>query len=217
LSTSVSNPAAGVPEPVAHIRDVMSPYAAPWALCGGWAIDGWLGRQSREHGDVDIVVFVHDQRTLFHHLRGWQLVCHDARWPANNEPWDGGSLISPGHLHGRVDRGEAPAANGIMTAEDGFVLDIQLNECAGDRWTLSRDPLISAPLGDAITMSSWGIPTVVPEVLLFYKALDLRRRDKADFAALLPTLSDGQRGWLRDAVAAVGHPWTRELAAVAAS
>jgi hypothetical protein len=53
---------------------------------------------------------------------------------------------------------------------------------------------------------------VAPEVLLFYKSLDLRRRDKLDFAALAPQLTDGQRAWLREAIAAIGHPWLAELA-----
>jgi hypothetical protein len=47
----------------------MSSFPAPWALCGGWAIDAWLGRQTREHGDVDVSVFLQDQRALFEHLR----------------------------------------------------------------------------------------------------------------------------------------------------
>jgi len=198
---------------VAQVAAAMASYPARWGLCGGWAVDAWLGRHTREHGDVDIVVFVDDRRALFEQLRGWQLVGHDERWPENNRPWDGGPLISPGHLHGRIDRGEPPPASGIMLAEDGFVLDIQVAECAGDAWLLAREPRIALPLPDAVRAGPWGMPAVAPEVLLFYKALDLRRRDRADFAALLPALGAAQRAWLRDAVAAVGHPWMRELAA----
>jgi len=42
----------------------------------------------------------------------------------------------------------------------------------------------------------------------------LRPHDEADFAALLPLLSDGQRGWLREAVSRVyvgEHPWVERL------
>jgi hypothetical protein len=56
------------------------------------------------------------------------------------------------------------------------------------------------------------VPVVSPEVLLFFKSRDLRRRDKTDFAAALPMLAPSQRTWLRDAIAACGHPWLAELA-----
>jgi hypothetical protein len=194
----------------------MDAYPADWALCGGWAVDAWLGRKTRDHGDVDIVVFVEDQDALFEQLAGWQLVCHDARAPVNSEPWDGGPLISPGHLHGRIDRGEPPPVSGIMLAEDGFILDVQINDRDSSHWLLMDEPRLARSLPDAVRTSLWGIPTVVPEVLLFYKAIDLRRRDRTDFAALLPALAPAQRAWLREAVAAMGHPWSRELAAAGA-
>jgi hypothetical protein len=70
---------------------------------------------------------------------------------------------------------------------------------------------------DAIQTSPWGVPTVVPEVLLFYKGCPqddlgfLRRRDKLDFLALLPHLTREQREWLREAISLVGHPWLAQL------
>ncbi|MGH2610712.1 MAG: hypothetical protein ACRDHF_16645, partial [Tepidiformaceae bacterium] len=60
--------------------------------------------------------------------------------------------------------------------------------------------------------SPWGLPTVVPEVLLAFKARDLRRRDRLDFEALLPRLDQQQHDWLRDAISLMGHPWMSQLA-----
>jgi hypothetical protein len=208
-----SHTEGGLPAHVAQVAEAMSHYPGHWALCGGWAVDAWLGRVTREHGDVDISILADEQHMLFDHLRGWQLVGHDVLAPVNNQPWDGRPLVPPGHLHGRVDRGEPAPESGIMTLEDGFILDVQINEREGDGWVLSRDPLISLPLTSAVMSCPWGLPAVVPEVLLFYKAQDLRRRDKLDFVALLPTLGAEQRGWLRDALARCGHPWLSRLAA----
>ena len=56
-----------------------------------------------------------------------------------------------------------------------------------------------------------GLPTVVPEVLLFFKSRELRRRDKLDFLALLPHLGEEQRGWLAGAISLAGHPWLPQL------
>ncbi|MEX0782683.1 MAG: hypothetical protein WD557_08535 [Dehalococcoidia bacterium] len=204
-----------VPEPVAALAAVMATFPAPWALCGGWAVDAWLGRETREHGDVDLSVFVQDQGALFEHLRGWQLLAHDAAWQPNERDgwWDGHQLLNhPSHIHGRPpEMSGAVPPDGIATTEDGFWLDIQINERAGDEWLISRDPLMSMPLRDAVTTSPWSLPTVVPEVLLAFKARDLRRRDKLDFEALLPRLDQGQRQWLREAISRMGHPWMGAL------
>ena len=188
----------------------MSAFPAPWAICGGWAIDAWLGRQTRDHGDVDFMVF--DQRALFHHLAGWQLIAHDPSVPGDtSDPWDGRPLDLPAHIHGRLDAGEGLPNRVDAASQQGFSLDIQLNERSGDDWILSRQPRISLSLRNAVQQSPWGLPTVVPEVLLFYKALDLRRRDKLDFLAFLPELTQEQRDWLRSAISLVGHPWLSQL------
>jgi hypothetical protein len=213
LSTSVSDQTTNhVPEPVAPIAEVMSAFRAPWALCGGWAVDAWLGRQTRDHGDLDISVFIQDQRALFDHLAGWQLIAHDPHVPGNtSEPWDGRRLDLPGHIHGRLEAGEGLPDRLDAPSQQGFSLDIQLDERSGGDWILSHEPRITLPLRQSIQQSAWGLPTVVPEALLFYKARGLRRRDKLDFLALLPHLTDEQRDWLRMAIALAGHPWVTQL------
>jgi hypothetical protein len=190
----------------------MSTFQAPWALCGGWAVDAWLGRLTRDHGDIDIAVFVQDQQALFDHLAGWQLVAHDPYTSDDTSaPWDGRPLGVPGHLHCRLDTGEAMPERVDSAEEQGFGLDIQLNERSGEDCILLGEPRISLPLTDAVRKSPWGVPAVVPEALLFYKSIDLRRRDKLDFAELLPHLSADRRKWLREAIEQVGHPWVAQL------
>jgi hypothetical protein len=190
----------------------MSTFPAPWALCGGWAVDSWLGRITREHVDIDVAVFLPDQQALFQHLAGWQLVAHDPDFSGEtNELWDGRPLGLPGHLHGRLDTGEPLPESLILTKEQGFVLDVQLSDREGQDWVLSDEPRLTLPFEASVRESPWGLPTAVPEVLLFFKAAELRAHDKADFAALLPHLTPGQRDWLREALAAADHPWLAQL------
>jgi len=216
-----------VPDEVARIGDVMSTYRSPWALAGGWAVDAWLGRLTRNHGDVDLAVF--DQPALFEHLAGWQLIGHEeTKENEGADLWDGRALVPPAHLHGRPPERSGPlperfddSGMRVVFAEDGFWLDIQLGERSGGDWVLNGEPRVAMPLAGCIRQSGWGLPTVAPEVILFYKATlyvgtknHLRPHDEADLVALLPLLSEGQRAWLREAVSRVyvgEHPWVRRL------
>ncbi|MGB2695946.1 MAG: hypothetical protein WBD55_12290 [Dehalococcoidia bacterium] len=210
----------------------MSRYQGTWSLCGGWAVDAWLGRQTRDHGDLDISVFVLDQRALFEHLPGWQLLAHDPIFDvdspgSNAEWWDGRRpLHHTSHIHARPPelRGPVPEG-GIALAKDGFALEFQFNKRSGNEWVLSREPLITLPLRRCIRPSLWGVPTLAPEAVLFYKATAYfgieeqmtggRLQDEPDFLALLPHLIDEQRQWLRESIALLhpDHPWLSQLSA----
>jgi hypothetical protein len=212
LTTSVSNQ---IPESIAELAGLMSTYPGVWALCGGWAVDAWLGRVTRKHGDIDLVVFQDDLPAFFEHLTGWQMLAHSPDAPEYDGLWWDGRrrLTCPSHIHARPPERSGPApADGIANAEDGFTLDIQICEGEGGEWLLSREPRIALPLTDSIRESTWGLPTALPGVLLFYKAYEPRQRDRLDFEALSPWLEGVQRDWLRDAIESVGHPWVRKLA-----
>lgn len=200
-----------MPDEVARIAGVMRDFPAPWFLSGGWAVDAWLGESTREHGDVDVSVFVRDQRALHAHLAGWQLLAHDPAWaPGDGEPWWDGSrtLGATTHIHARPPEraGEVPK-DGIANDEDGFSQEFYLDDRDGEDWILQREPFVSLPVADGVRACPWGISAAAPHVLLFFKSRDLRRRDRADFARLLPKLDTAQRAWLRDAIARCGHPW----------
>lgn len=210
-----------VPHSIAAAAESMAAYPSTWALCGGWAIDAWLGRQSREHGDIDITTFHDDQRALFHHLAGWNMVAHDAVDPGPTEdPWAGRELVLPVHVHARQPGPENLAALRAWTLppheheSDGLDFEFVLNARKGDHVILNEDPPITAPLGAYIEESPWGLPTVTPAFLLFWKATAYffnprfakrNAMDEADFRALLPQVTGERRDWLRDAIASL-HP-----------
>ena len=198
-----------------RLAELMASYPRAWSLCGGWAVDAWLGRVSRDHGDVDLSVFDADHQPLAAHLAGWQLIAHTSVVDdLSTAQWDGRRLPVPSHIHGRspADAGPLPE-DGICNPEQGWWLDIQIDEADGDAWVLKRDPRIALPFRDAIRMSPWEIPAASPEVLLFFKAALPRRRDWRDFVAFLPQLSERQLVWLRDAIARAfpDHPWIATL------
>jgi hypothetical protein len=210
VDRSAQGTANSVPRAVAYVRELLVGFGSPWFLCGGWAADAWLGRQRRDHGDVDIAVFHRDQHAIFEHFAGWALVGHDPNVPDDTaEPWNGSSL----------------AASSAVT-HAAFEFEFLLNEGADRYCVLNRDLDIVVPLERCIQASLWGLPTAAAEVVLFFKAGgDLsvtnmrtanklfRHRDEQDFFALLPTLSEAQCSWLRKSIGKIRpeHPWLVHL------
>jgi len=190
---------ANVPEPVERVAGLMRAFQGSWFLIGGWAVDAWLGRQSREHADVDIGLFRDEEQALFEFLCGWHLVAHDTPDASHDDPWDGGQLRFPAHIHARHP--------------DWPEIDFNFNERSGRRLSISRDPQISFDIDDAVRVSPWGLPTLVPEVIIWFKAKDVRPRDGLDTDALLPLLDGNQRDWLASTLARVtpDHPWLARL------
>jgi hypothetical protein len=203
-----------VPEAVAYVRDLLVGFDAPWFLCGGWAADAWLGRQTRDHGDVDITLFHHDQHAIFEHFSGWALVAHDPDVPDDTtEPWNGRHLDLPAHIH--VPTLGSPLASSSAVTHSAFEFELMLNAVSGGRCVLDADLNVTVPLERCLQPSPWGLPTAAAEVVVFFKAGGdlMRDRDEQDFLALLPTLSEAQRSWLRVSLGKLrsDHPWLPHL------
>jgi Aminoglycoside-2''-adenylyltransferase len=52
--------------------EVLKSFRRPWFITGGWAIDLFLGRETRDHKDVDVAIFREDQFELRRHLSQWK-------------------------------------------------------------------------------------------------------------------------------------------------
>jgi hypothetical protein len=176
----------------------MAGLGAPWCVGGGWAVDLFLGRVTRPHADVDLVLLRGDQQRLHEHLAGWRF---QRVVKGTFSEWMPGERIDPPvhEIHAR--------------APDGTALEFLLNDHDAREWIYRRDPAVRCPLPAVMVPSAAGIPVLCPAVVLLYKAKAPRDADEHDFHALLPALPDHQRRWLRDALARVhpGHPWLAHL------
>lgn len=207
------------------MRDLLAGFGPAWCLCGGWAADAWLGRQTRDHCDVDIAVFHRDQHAVFEHLPGWALVAHDPNVPDDTtRQWNGRRLDLPAHIH--VPRLGSPLATSATLTHTAVEFEFLLNERSGHDWVLNREHGMAVPLERCVRPSPWGLPTASAEVVLFFKAGGnltaaeaetstdiLRPHDEQDFFALLPILTAAQRSWLRESLgtAQPDHPWLSHL------
>jgi hypothetical protein len=167
----------------------------PWCVAGGWAIDLFLGEQTREHGDLEIAL-PHDS---FEQL-GPLLPELDFYVPQGQ-----GTLapMSPATL-----AGESHQTWGFERDAGVWRVDVFREPHDGDTWVCRRDPTIRLPYSQVIMGGD--VPYLAPELALFFKAkwseLD---KNQADFAAALPRLSESQRAWLHDALP--DHEWRRQL------
>lgn len=161
----------------------MAGFGLPWALCGGWGVDAWLGRQTREHLDVDLSIFEDDQLALHAFLRdGWLLNGHDPHDDYSTHAWDGHRLELPAHVHARGHE---------------LDLDFQLNRRDSGALVLREEPRLTLPMSRAVAPSRWGLPTLAPEAIVYFKSLgELRTHDQADVDLLRPLLPTEARAWL---------------------
>ena len=189
------------PEEVARTTlALMADFGAPWCVAGGWALDLFLGRATRQHSDVELAVFRRDQSRLRAHFHGWAFtVSVDGR----RETWQHGEALElPVH-----------EIHAYSPDEPTRSIEFLLNERDAANWIFRRKPEIVLPLDRATVDSEFGVAALSPEIVLLFKAKSPRAKDEADFLATIPAMSDSRRGWLRSALLAFdpNHPWVQPL------
>jgi hypothetical protein len=177
-----------------------APFGAAWWIAGGVAIDLFVGRRTRPHGDLDVEVLSRDQERVRTLLAGLELaVAHHGRL----RDWEPGEQLVPGW-----------GSLWCRSRPDGpWELQVLLADADGDAWLFRRDPRVRRPLAAVIRHAPSGAPHIAPEVQLLFKAKSVRPVDQADFDAAFPLLDPDAREWLAAALAVAhpDHPWRRLL------
>jgi hypothetical protein len=184
---------------IGRVAEIMDGIGVWWAVAGGWAIDLWLGTQTREHHDVEVVV-----------RRDARLVVWDALHESSAL-----SCIDPpgsGWRPWRRSDGVAAPAFQLNARGPAHDFDVFLESVAGGVWTFRRDDRVRRPLDEVATRRS-GIPIVRPEVQLLYMAKSEEEKHERDFIAAAPTLDVHASRWLRNALA-TAHPVHRWITAL---
>jgi Aminoglycoside-2''-adenylyltransferase len=173
----------------------------PWCVAAGWALDLFRGEQTRPHDDLEIAV----------PATGFDQVA--VRFPDCDffAPY-GGQLIpaTPAALEGTHQTWALERSTGRWR------FDVFREPHEGDVWICRRDESIRKPYSEIIRTTPDGIPYLLPEIVLLFKAKNTRDKDEADFRAAVGRLDRPARRWLDDALALVHpeHPWRAALAAV---
>ncbi|MGV9760284.1 nucleotidyltransferase domain-containing protein [Streptomyces tricolor] len=171
-----------------------------WCVVAGWALDLFRGWQSRTHGDLEIAV----PAAGFAEVRD--------RFP--EYAFD---AVGSGRIWARAGAEVLAATHQTWVrdpASGRFLFDVFREPHDGGTWICRRDDSLRLPYDAIIERNADGIPYLVPELVLLFKAKEPRPEDHADFDGVLPLLSQARRdvlgGWLKHAHP--GHPWLARLA-----
>lgn len=80
------------PSSIAELAEIFNRIGIRWWISGGWAIDLYLGRQTRKHEDIDVQILRADQLTMQSRLNDWQLYKTNQPGLA---PWPKGEYLNP--------------------------------------------------------------------------------------------------------------------------
>jgi GrpB-like predicted nucleotidyltransferase (UPF0157 family) len=188
---------------VDYVVQELEGYGQPWYISSGWALDLFLGRVTRIHHDVDVVVDRTNQLQLREHLtaRGWNFF---TPLRGKLEPW-------PAHMRLELPRHQIHAHR-----EEAFI-DFLLTDLSHGIWRYRRDPRVIRTLEQAVRHKPQGIPHLAPELVLLFKSKNTsgadRSKDQVDFELVHPQLEPEARAWLRWALLATDptHPWIDRL------
>jgi hypothetical protein len=167
----------------------------------------FLDEVTREHEDLEVAIFREHQDELRKHYAGWGQHKSVGGWV----PWEEAERLElPIHqiLFRPPGSGPPPDPWQPVPEERQFFLE----DVEDDTWICRRDRRLRRPV-EELTVHARGVPVVVPEIQLLYKAKHTGEKDESDFRATLPRLDDAQRSWLMEALELVhpGHRWLEAL------
>ncbi len=176
-------------------------FTRPWCIAGGWGIDLWLGKMTRQHSGVKIAILREHQIDLRDYCHGWKfhIKTMDGRlvaWKQTNRQM----LMLPVRELQAHDRAARP-------------IGISLHESDGIDWI---DPMffdVRRNLSTWLTRTSRGVPVLSPEVNLLIRSHDPGDRVELDFRSAADLLGEDQRTWLKLSLMRINayHPWLDRL------
>jgi hypothetical protein len=189
---------------VNELSALLSAAPNPWGFAGGWAIDLHLGYQSRDHDDLDVLVFDRDV-DRFAEALATRLQLFGEK-PASGErfDWQRGRALEPG--------AEALAAE-VVIGKLSRKVQFLVARTDGDEWVYHRGRGITRfPLAE-VFLDHGATRYVTPRLVLLFKSRQMRPKDDADFRAVSPALQSVEAAWLLDRVRRwqADHPWIEQL------
>ena len=209
---------------IKETAELLSAGGFEYQFCAGQAIDLFLGRETRVHGDIDICAYWSERNDIIRYMQSQGFEVYE--------------MLGGGRAHKITDLAvQMYQKRNIFCVKDDCPLmklyPLDENDCCwleffhigqtelnfieflfNDRsethFEYARDREIKRAIDKAI-LSRDGIPYLAPEICLLYKSTDIEREGyQQDFELTYPELNDEQKLWLQNALKRLypdGHKW----------
>ncbi|WP_414730981.1 nucleotidyltransferase domain-containing protein [Bacillus sp. FJAT-28004] len=180
-----------------EVNKIMNKFRMPWAIAGGWSIDLYLGKVTRDHSDIEIAILRDHQLAIREYLTGWDY-----------KKVQGGKIIT----WSENEILELPIHE-TYAEKVTEKIEILLNESDNDWWIYRRDSRIQREMQKTILITANGIPYLSPEITLLFKSKNPEPKDEKDFKNIVNYLDGEQKAWLQTSLKLVytEHPWIESL------
>ena len=211
-------------ELISQVNDLLTGHGFSYAICGGFAIDLFLGHDSRVHSDIDIFAWWEDRDRIILYMQSLGFHVYE--------------MLGGGKAHHITDIAvQERRKKNIFCFRDGCEL-VQLypTDEAGIYWIdfhhtgqkslnfveflfnshdeaaflYDRDISVRRELSRTIRHRD-GIPYLAPEICLLYKSTTTEREGyQQDYDLAFPAMDEESRSWLKAALRHCnpgGHKW----------
>jgi Aminoglycoside-2''-adenylyltransferase len=192
------------PLSVDDVQEIFSPIPIQWWIAGGWALDLYVDRITREHDDIDVVILRSQHLLLQRYLAsGWEGY---KAFKGKLTPWNKNEKLET-HFDNLWFK---------KKGESCWAFQVMIIDCENDYWIYKRNGTIRRKLTDIDLKTSEEVPYLKPEIQLLYKGGSsvIRDKDILDLENVLPTLDDESREWLIESLTIQypnGHPWIKRI------
>ena len=206
-----------------QLNAFMAGIGLDYALCGGHAIDLYLGKKTRPHKDLDVAVYREDRDKIIQYML--------------NENWDIYEPCGAGFLHKINDISSQKYVKDNIWCVKSYNQNYKFTEYEKDMYTVCfnnseqteldyieflfntradgnflyrRNHNIKMSLENAILKIN-AVPCLAPEIVLLYKSTAPDNADyQLDFENALKKMNEEQSAWLKKALSIMfpcGHKW----------
>lgn len=195
-----------------------------YAICGGLAIDIFLGYESRTHGDIDLLAYWNDRNSIIsymqsigfnvyemlgggmaHHITDINKQKHEKRNIFCSTPDCELVKLTP------TDESDIYIVDFLHIGQSKLnFIELLFNDKDENCFLYARNKEIKRELDKAILTEN-GLSYLAPELLLLYKSTDTEREGyQQDFELAYSKMNNEQKEWLNNSLKAMnpnGHKW----------
>lgn len=170
-----------------------------WILAGGFALEIFVGKNYRNHADIDILIKREDQKKIFDRIEKSRIFVSQN---GNLSLFDKNTFY------------KFPIQDIWILSENisAWCLQIMLYDVEDGFWIYKRDKNIKVE-HDFLFWEKDGVKIIKPEIQLLYKSKSIRPKDEEDFQVLKTRLNKNAAEWLNSALEKCycRHRWISDL------